>query len=278
MFLDRDSQSIPKESTHIPSVKLPSRQYRIDPLRKSKPVRYSELDGPKTHDDDEGMSDFPHRERPNKFIPITNHQRGRGHNHPVDRHHHPSGSLPHFHHREHIDKCTVRPIQTPNPSPKDCKQTDISKLLSRIQADYFACCDDCRRKMVRKYATDGCSVCSKSPDPIVMPDVPCEKEILSPKCACDHNKNILENLKKISEKLCELSAARSAKIRREKEKKNGSDVKKDLLQQLNKIYEKLSSLKSTDEIENSCPKQGSDCACSKCTEGSNKPSVNKMKN
>lgn len=279
LSLDQDHRTLPKEPAQTPSVKRfhstphnrrahPSPKYRVDPLRKSQRINYSEFVVPKTDDDGEVMSDFTHRERLNKVPPVAHYQHSPTHNHhfdnsepyPVERHHHsyPSSPLQHIHHTEHTDKYhPVTPIEPYSP-PKDCKQTDISKLLSRIQADYFACCDNCRQKMVNKYGSEGCGEYLKSVDPTVTQNVPCKSheptEISSPKCGCDHNQNILESLKKVSEKLCELSTARAAKIRREKELSK-SDVKRNLLQQLNKIYEKLISLKGTDEIKNICPKR-----------------------
>lgn len=271
-----------KEPAQIPSVKLyhstpqdgarhpppspPYRKHKIDPLRKSKRINYSEFVEPKAHDKDKDLPDFTHHKRPDKVKPIYHH------------HPHQSSPLPHFHRRENTAKCTDYAVH----SLKDCKQCDISKLLSRIQADYFACCDDCRQKMMEKYASEGCSESLKSSNPKIVHDTPCKKhetkEIPAPKCGCDHNRNILEKLKKISEKLCELTAARSAKIEKEKEIKSSSDVKKNLLQQLNKIYDKLSSLKSTDDIEKSCSKRGGDCKCSKCNGHSKQSDFRKTHN
>lgn len=156
-------------------------------------------------------------------------------------------------------------------SPTDCEPVYFPKFVSKMQADYFACCDECRQKIIKKYADEGCQNCTKSLDPIDANKTPCEKhesiENLSQKCGCDHNKNILKNLQLISERLSQLSDVRSGKIQKKKKfAKSKTDVKKNLLKQLNKIYEKLSSLKSEDEIV-TCSKKNKQCTCSLCKKG-----------
>lgn len=285
-------------------------------LRKSKRLHYSEVEFAldPTNDRREPLPDHDHdhpgnsgaspveqskphsHPKPIKRKPSPDshhHENPRSGGSPIDKpdfHRHPNkGTEPpdsHHHHHEHRDESDPigqwdfhlpSPIVHPNPT-KDCKHVAVSKLLSQIQADYFVCCDECRRKIIKKYTKEGCVDCSKSLDPFHTPKTPCEKhetnENLYRKCGCDHNKKILENLKKISHTLCELSEARSEDINRKKIMKSNEDVKKNLLQQLNKIYDKLSSLAS-DELPTPSNKRN-DKKCSKCTKKSRRP-CNKKK-
>lgn len=295
----------PHSNPHRGIVQPPSHRHRVDykrnNLRKSKRLHYSETDfvvSPShDHDHMKPLPDFHHHENPDRSRVSPESVTSPS---PVHR-----KPLPDFIHHEHPDRNRVSSESVANPShhnhpvvatpsldkrkplpdhldsepkpPQNCKHVDASKLLSRIQADYFVCCDECRKKIIKKYANEGCEECSKSSDPIDVPKTICKKheskENLSKKCRCNHNKTIFENLKKISEKLYELSEARE-RMQKKKQIESSSDVKQNLLQQLKKIYEKLSGLNSEDEVTIS-PKKRKEGRRSKCTKNSKRPSNKK---
>lgn len=172
-------------------------------------------------------------------------------------------SLPKYH-----VKSTVPPKDEPHPE-KHCNDCDAAKLLSRLQAEYFICCDECRQRILKKFSNEGCKEFIKSSDPTDTKPTPSPKhtkDISSLKSGCDHNKNILENLRKISRKLSELTEGRTESVPKKKETENSNDVKKRLLEQLNNIYEKLKCLNSKDDVKSTTKKRKnckSRCKCSK---------------
>ncbi len=303
----KESHKQPKSEIRHPQVS--SRQYESDQLRKSKQTRYSELDDfdfPPTHESNEHWyPEKPKNSHSNKPLPDFYHHLEHDRNIPEsvddDDHH----LVPDFRHSEHsitspyesrpeLDDHNKRPSfqilpdfyhhgehksyppMIPMPPSNDRRQQpDLCSILSRVRMDYLACCDECRRKIIEKYSIEGCDECAKSLKPIDTKETPCQKhetlKNLSKKCRCKHNRNILENLAKISEKLCELSEARLKLVQRKKEVESSSDVKKNLLRQLNKIYEKLSSLKSADEMNDDSQAKGNESVCSKCKKSSKRP-------
>lgn len=258
---------------HIPNDDRHSQDIDFEPI-------YLDQDSMPYHNHHTHLPEMPKRQPPPKQIP--DNKQISVHHHDQTSHNLKSSKRLKYSEREYVVKPkhdTHKPLpdsppkyhvksttpQRDEPHPrKDSNNCDVSKLLSRIQADYFICCDECRQRILKKFSNEGCKECAKSLEPTDKKEIPCKthtEEVVAQKCGCDHNKNILENLKKISQKLSELAEGRSETVPKKKEAQNSNAVKKRLLQQLNNIYEKLKCLKSKDDIK---PKKRKECKSSKC--------------
>lgn len=218
-----------------------------DSLRKPKRLRYSEMEFVVPRHTNSPTDSY--HEQPPHPLSTFHHRESFDRSRPaIHDHHDLRDHTQSTHYRNHPERKIFHPYRYLNPA----KACETLSILSQIQAEYFACCDECRQKILKKYLNGSRPNITKAETPKEPESAP----------VCEHNKNILENLTKISAKLCELSEARTQRKQSEKESKGRNDLKKSLLQQLRKIYEKLNSMKGDGSaMKEASPKKKVDRKC-----------------